>query len=119
MECYHASVTSGGSALIRGRSCSSSSVRLSCLGCLSSLALFVCSPFKLPLHYFSAFSAVQCPSWYIDVATVFLRVPVRKFAAWVIARQRAPVDTPTTQALIVWIPSYLPRPAKKESLRLY
>src|SRR6218665_885892 len=45
----------------------STSVRLSRLGCLSSLAWFaLLSLCELPLHYPSAYSAVQCPNWYID-----------------------------------------------------
>src|SRR6218665_3041052 len=81
----------GGSALnqvVRGQLWSSTSVRLSCLGCLSYLAWFACSPsvsfLALPL---CALSGAH-PSWYIDVTIAFPRVPVCTFTDQVIARQQ-------------------------------
>ena len=99
--CDHASVTGRGSAInraVRGRLRSSTS-----LGCLSSLEWFVCSSSEFPMHYPSACSAVQCPSWYVDITTAFSRVPVHNFMVRVIAQQRVPIATPTNKLLCCFL----------------
>src|SRR6218665_1307109 len=56
--------------------------------CLLSLCEFL-------LHYLSACSVMQYPSWSIDITTAFPRVPVSNFMAQVIARQWVLVATPS------------------------
>src|SRR6218665_2023823 len=78
-------VRAEGEEAVRGRLRSSTSVKLSRLGCLSSLTWFACSPSELPLLYPSVCLAVQCTSCYMDVATAFPFVSILNFTAWVIA----------------------------------
>src|SRR6218665_657572 len=83
-------VRAEGEEAVRGRLRSSTSVKLSRLGCLSSLTWFACSPSELPLLYPSVCLAVQCTSCYMDVATAFPFVSILNFTAWVIAQQWVP-----------------------------